>query len=1250
MDPASLAIVVRALALGGEVSFGGAAGIGLDRVAQRVGRWRRLRKLLDDLEHTTDWPEDVLPISAAAVRAWLDDPGVHEALAQPLDPDSAIVLVERFIQHWSSQHRGLWAVTIGNRERAVASAAVEWFVLRLAEYANPRLLGQISRRSEHALAGEIAEIRSCLDDLWQHQLLDDPSSQAEISDLRAYLEAVVVAASQRPGLWWPAHAPTVWEAFVPARVTMHTVDDPNETSGVVEDRWQGSDPPGDSAEIEGNWADIGAELRIVTVVGNPGAGKTWLARAEAATAALEALSRISGVDDAAPLNTFMDDLPPIPLWVTARRLAERPDADTVWVPLAEVSMIHSGVSILPMRRRLLLAGLLADWAARGSSQFLVVIDGVDETHILDALADRIVPAVRAHRKCRLRVMSRHLGLDPRLDFRTDPDPDTSLVELLPLNADGLAHVIDSWFPAPDDPRGDALRETIGASDTATELAQIPLFATSLCVLATTQDLELPQTRAGLIGLIIDTLLKGVHRSDSLRRDESEQSAIRARAGVLAWQMATEPAGWSHASTESQRRDTRADIRDLEDLFGATGGADMEQEWLHPSIQEYLCAYHLATIEHNEGTVEALNALARRWWNIREWSEVTAYAAATLRDPLQLINRLRAEDLGGHLYPLLAGLAAGEASLPPATLEFISSEFVRLLFLPAFSTVGRAALAILERSGGLPIDWQRLTYHNKRQVVLTAARRLRDKVRLSELASPRDREVAEVASERLIELVGNDQAKLAELVHHRYWGVVVRAVARLDDEERVSELIRHPDWRVGLAAARRLVKLIGDNEEQLTDLTHHDDWRVVESAAEKLGQLVGTNQEKLLELTRHSRWEVVAVGIPELNCEKRLTELTHYPISSIVLAAARRLVKLIGDNEKQLTDLTHHDDRRVAEVAARGLVRLIGGNEEQLTELIRHPRSEVVVCGISRLTSARRLLELTHHDDRRVVLAAANRLVKLTGDNDEQLAELTHHDDRRVAEVAARTVVELAGSIEERLIELSKQSADERIAAFAAMRLARITDDEGILKTLTNHNHSLVRANAASTLTQLPGVSEATIIELTRSRDSEVVQAAISQLKNEERLIELTLDRNRRVVQAAIGQLENEEHLIELTRHAERQVAVAATRRLVELVGDDTGRLLELMEESARMRRVVSQKLRYLAATGSSGLLEWGLESPQDRLEVLWSAIPSWRAQFDGKPQELLQTVIEFTREITGRNQDPLTISRTTTQITDSSTI
>ena len=1190
MDPASLAIVVRALALGGEVSFGGAAGIGLDRVAQRVGRWRRLRKLLDDLEHTTDWPEDVLPISAAAVRAWLDDPGVHEALAQPLDPDSAIVLVERFIQHWSSQHRGLWAVTIGNRERAVASAAVEWFVLRLAEYANPRLLGQISRRSEHALAGEIAEIRSCLDDLWQHQLLDDPSSQAEISDLRAYLEAVVVAASQRPGLWWPAHAPTVWEAFVPARVTMHTVDDPNETSGVVEDRWQGSDPPGDSAEIEGNWADIGAELRIVTVVGNPGAGKTWLARAEAATAALEALSRISGVDDAAPLNTFMDDLPPIPLWVTARRLAERPDADTVWVPLAEVSMIHSGVSILPMRRRLLLAGLLADWAARGSSQFLVVIDGVDETHILDALADRIVPAVRAHRKCRLRVMSRHLGLDPRLDFRTDPDPDTSLVELLPLNADGLAHVIDSWFPAPDDPRGDALRETIGASDTATELAQIPLFATSLCVLATTQDLELPQTRAGLIGLIIDTLLKGVHRSDSLRRDESEQSAIRARAGVLAWQMATEPAGWSHASTESQRRDTRADIRDLEDLFGATGGADMEQEWLHPSIQEYLCAYHLATIEHNEGTVEALNALARRWWNIREWSEVTAYAAATLRDPVQLINRLRAEDLGGHLYPLLAGLAAGEASLPPATLEFISSEFVRLLFLPAFSTVGRAALAILERSGGLPIDWQRLTYHNKRQVVLTAARRLRDKVRLSELASPRDREVAEVASERLIELVGNDQAKLAELVHHRYWGVVVRAVARLDDEERVSELIRHPDWRVGLAAARRLVKLI-------------------------------------------------------------------------------------GDNEKQLTDLTHHDDRRVAEVAARGLVRLIGGNEEQLTELIRHPRSEVVVCGISRLTSARRLLELTHHDDRRVVLAAANRLVKLTGDNDEQLAELTHHDDRRVAEVAARTVVELAGSIEERLIELSKQSADERIAAFAAMRLARITDDEGILKTLTNHNHSLVRANAASTLTQLPGVSEATIIELTRSRDSEVVQAAISQLKNEERLIELTLDRNRRVVQAAIGQLENEEHLIELTldrnrrvvqaaigqleneehlieltRHAERQVAVAATRRLVELVGDDTGRLLELMEESARMRRVVSQKLRYLAATGSSGLLEWGLESPQDRLEVLWSAIPSWRAQFDGKPQELLQTVIEFTREITGRNQDPLTISRTTTQITDSSTI
>ena len=370
--------------------------------------------------------------------------------------------------------------------------------------------------------------------------------------------------------------------------------------------------------LEGVW--------LLTVLGSPGSGKTWLARRiarEAAETALEKL-RDPRVDPASvelPLFTTVAD------WIKRH--------GTGFEGLVEAALPHESQEKI---RRLVL---------HPGARVLAVADSLDEGVSVNS-ARTLLNSLTSSPTRRLVVTSRPeawhsavSGLRATQDTRV-----STLTELhYPRDVHGY---IEAWF-AESPPTAQHLIWQLERRPELRATATSPLLLTFYCMLTEQEpDQELPRRGRELYRTIIDLLLAGGWATaEHVNTDE-----CRAILQQWAWEAvkdAVTPAGlgvWPETITTDRRPPdaSEATERALDNvapkqeypLSHFHDRAQVERRFLHRTLWEYLVSEHIAT---TFSATEAAEALLPHIWFDPDWRVALPMAIAAHQKRSKLVDRL-----------------------------------------------------------------------------------------------------------------------------------------------------------------------------------------------------------------------------------------------------------------------------------------------------------------------------------------------------------------------------------------------------------------------------------------------------------------------------------------------------------------------------------------------------------------------------------------------------------------------------------
>ena len=375
--------------------------------------------------------------------------------------------------------------------------------------------------------------------------------------------------------------------------------------------------------LEGVW--------LLTVLGGPGSGKTWLAQRlarEAAETALEQL-RDPRVDPASV---------ELPLVTTVAEWVKR--HETGFDGLVEAALPHESQEKI---RRLVL---------RPGARVLAVADSLDEGVSVNS-ARTLLNSLTSTPGRRLVVTSRPeawrsavSGLRATQDTRVG-----TLTELrYPEDVHGY---IKAWFtenPSTAQHLIRQLEERRELRATATS----PLLLTFYCMLTEQEpDQELPRRRRELYRTIIDLLLAGGWATTEKPVD---RVACRAILQQWAWEAvkdAVTPAGlgvWPETITTDRRPPDASEAmeRALDNIAPKQeyplphfhDRAQVERRFLHRTLWEYLVSEHIATFS----AAKAAKALLPHIWFDPEWRVTLPMAIAAHRRRSRLVDLLWAHHM------------------------------------------------------------------------------------------------------------------------------------------------------------------------------------------------------------------------------------------------------------------------------------------------------------------------------------------------------------------------------------------------------------------------------------------------------------------------------------------------------------------------------------------------------------------------------------------------------------------------------
>ncbi|VEJ57777.1 NACHT domain [Arachnia propionica] len=370
--------------------------------------------------------------------------------------------------------------------------------------------------------------------------------------------------------------------------------------------------------LEGVW--------LLTVLGGPGSGKTWLARRlarEAAETALEQL-RDPRVDPASV---------ELPLFTTVAEWIKR--RGTGFEGLVEATLPHESQEKI---RRLVLSP---------GARVLAVADSLDEGVSVNS-ARTLLNSLTSSPTRRLVVTSRPeawhsatAGLRATQDTRIG-----TLTELrYPKDVHGY---VEAWFTE-NPPMAQHLIRQLEERRELRATATSPLLLTFYCMLTEQEpDQELPRRRRELYRTIIDLLLAGGWATTEKPVDTD---ACRAILQQWAWDAVNEavtPAGlgvWPETITTNcttlnvpaamERALDNVAPKQEHPRSSLYDHARVERRFLHRTLWEYLVSEHIATFS----AAKAAKALLPHIWFDPEWRVTLPMAIAAHRRRSRLVDLL-----------------------------------------------------------------------------------------------------------------------------------------------------------------------------------------------------------------------------------------------------------------------------------------------------------------------------------------------------------------------------------------------------------------------------------------------------------------------------------------------------------------------------------------------------------------------------------------------------------------------------------
>ena len=370
--------------------------------------------------------------------------------------------------------------------------------------------------------------------------------------------------------------------------------------------------------LEGVW--------LLTVLGGPGSGKTWLARRLAREAAETALDQLRDprVDPASV---------ELPLFTTVAEWIKR--HETGFDGLVEAALPHESQEKI---RRLVL---------HPGARVLAVADSLDEGVSANS-ARTLLNSLTSTPGRRLVVTSRPeawhsavSGLRATQDTRVG-----TLTELrYPEDVHGY---IKAWFTE-NPPTAQHLIRQLEERRELRATATSPLLLTFYCMLTEQEpDQELPRRRRELYRTIIDLLLAGGWATTEKPVDTDACRAILQQWAWDAVKDAVTPAGlgvWPetittnctplHVSAAMERALDNVAPKQEHPRSSFYDHKQVERRFLHRTLWEYLVSEHLATFS----ATEAAEALLPHIWFDPDWRATLPMAIAAHKKRSKLVDRL-----------------------------------------------------------------------------------------------------------------------------------------------------------------------------------------------------------------------------------------------------------------------------------------------------------------------------------------------------------------------------------------------------------------------------------------------------------------------------------------------------------------------------------------------------------------------------------------------------------------------------------
>jgi len=383
--------------------------------------------------------------------------------------------------------------------------------------------------------------------------------------------------------------------------------------------------------------DLARRCTRLAVLGEPGTGKTWMAKrtvrlcAEAALDAMAAGARVDEVE--------------LPLYITCAQLAAAPAGGGI-----RRAIITSAIDLLPDLGGTQIVDALRVLFAERNAPTLLVADSLDEAPTAD---DRIRQADTLSPAWRIVLTTRPGSWNRQLTIRDDGLAGW-VGSLQPLQyREDVEPFVTAWFTGrPDQAAG--LIAQLRSRPALQRSATVPLILAFYCIIGGSQ--RLPARRADVYSKVIRRMLTGRWRGVSGRYPEPDScleilrgwawsAAARNRvSGIGAWQ---DEFPTPQVKLSQDNRDA------LDHLAAPLGPPDIDtgatrRRFVHRSIHEYLVAEHVALrMDADEAAAELLNHL----WFDRDWEYAAPAALAMHPQRHQVLYKLMSSITGGNQFPL-----------------------------------------------------------------------------------------------------------------------------------------------------------------------------------------------------------------------------------------------------------------------------------------------------------------------------------------------------------------------------------------------------------------------------------------------------------------------------------------------------------------------------------------------------------------------------------------------------------------------